>query len=213
VGLPENADPAALGVAATMHMRGLRARPARLPNGHRQKSVLWPQLHRVLIRVCWPWRALHGQAAIRRSVPLGPHREAVGSYHTPASLRCDPRPNFFQTIMSDPHGAGAGSVQGFLAGLNWDQADCRRRRHQPRRPPLAKIRPGRPAPAMGPGTSWPRISPPGNSLRLEDATTSPFRFIVPRFSARLRRWHRQPQVRLQTTATRSCTRARAVFAA
>jgi len=27
-----------------------------------------------------------------------------------------------------------------------------RRRHQPRRPPLAKIRPGRPAPAMGPGT-------------------------------------------------------------
>jgi hypothetical protein len=26
------------------------------------------------------------------------------------------------------------------------------RRHQPRRPPLAKIRPGRPAPAMGPGT-------------------------------------------------------------
>src|SRR5215472_17484591 len=27
-----------------------------------------------------------------------------------------------------------------------------RRRHQPRRPPLAKIRPGSPAPAMGPGT-------------------------------------------------------------
>src|SRR5262249_6493797 len=41
------------------------------------------------------------------------------------------------------------------------RADCvpdvqattfRRRRHQPRRPPLAKIRPGRPAPAIGPGT-------------------------------------------------------------
>ena len=32
------------------------------------------------------------------------------------------------------------------------QALFRRRRHQPRRPPLAKIRPGRPAPAMGPGT-------------------------------------------------------------
>jgi len=28
-----------------------------------------------------------------------------------------------------------------------------RRRHQPRRPPLAKIRPGRPAPTMGPGTA------------------------------------------------------------
>jgi hypothetical protein len=27
-----------------------------------------------------------------------------------------------------------------------------RRRHHPRKPPLAKIRPGRPAPAMGPGT-------------------------------------------------------------
>src|SRR5215470_11921234 len=37
-----------------------------------------------------------------------------------------------------------------------------RRRHQPRRPPPANIRPGRPAPAMGPGTagSSPQISPP-----------------------------------------------------
>jgi len=33
------------------------------------------------------------------------------------------------------------------------QAYWCRRRHQPRRPPLAKIRPGRPAPAMGPGTA------------------------------------------------------------
>src|SRR5262245_12353628 len=43
------------------------------------------------------------------------------------------------------------------------QAIFRRRRHQPKRPPLAKIRPGRPAPAMGPGTfmapSNPCISP------------------------------------------------------
>ena len=31
------------------------------------------------------------------------------------------------------------------------QAVFCRRRHQPRRPPLARIRPGRPAPAMGPG--------------------------------------------------------------
>ena len=34
------------------------------------------------------------------------------------------------------------------------QAIFCRRRHQPRRPPLAKIRPGRPAPAMGPGTAF-----------------------------------------------------------
>jgi len=32
------------------------------------------------------------------------------------------------------------------------QAIFFRRRHQPRRPPLAKMRPGRPAPTMGPGT-------------------------------------------------------------
>src|SRR5215471_1863476 len=32
------------------------------------------------------------------------------------------------------------------------QATFHRRRHQPRRPPPAKIRPGSPAPAMGPGT-------------------------------------------------------------
>jgi hypothetical protein len=30
---------------------------------------------------------------------------------------------------------------------------CRRRRHQPRRPPLAKIKPSSPAPTMGPGTA------------------------------------------------------------
>src|SRR5262245_33700855 len=35
------------------------------------------------------------------------------------------------------------------------QAIFFRRRHQPRRPPLAKIRPGSPAPAMGPGTARP----------------------------------------------------------
>jgi hypothetical protein len=33
------------------------------------------------------------------------------------------------------------------------QAVFRRRRHQARRPPPAKIRPGSPAPAMGPGTA------------------------------------------------------------
>jgi hypothetical protein len=32
------------------------------------------------------------------------------------------------------------------------QAICRRHRHQPSRPPPAKIRPGSPAPAIGPGT-------------------------------------------------------------
>src|SRR5262249_31538986 len=48
-----------------------------------------------------------------------------------------------------------------------------RRRHQPRRPPHAAIRPGRPAPAMGPGTATgTRISPtfprrvPGIALKL-----------------------------------------------
>ena len=35
------------------------------------------------------------------------------------------------------------------------QAVFCRRRHQPRRPPLAKIRPGSPAPTMGAGTLTP----------------------------------------------------------
>jgi hypothetical protein len=37
------------------------------------------------------------------------------------------------------------------AGFVWQAIFCRRR-HQPRRPALAKIRPGSPAPAIGPGT-------------------------------------------------------------
>src|SRR5262249_6007657 len=38
------------------------------------------------------------------------------------------------------------------AGCAYVQAIFRRRRHQVRRPPLAKIRPGSPAPTIGPGT-------------------------------------------------------------
>src|SRR5215510_5260625 len=38
------------------------------------------------------------------------------------------------------------------------QAIFLRRRHQPRRPVLAAIRPGSPAPAMGPGTLGPTLS-------------------------------------------------------
>jgi hypothetical protein len=44
----------------------------------------------------------------------------------------------------------AKEVYGLRANV---QAIFFRRRHQPRRPPPAKIRPGRPAPAMGPGTA------------------------------------------------------------
>jgi hypothetical protein len=40
------------------------------------------------------------------------------------------------------------------------QAILCRRRHQARRPPLAKIRPGRPAPAMGPGTAAAALDQP-----------------------------------------------------
>src|SRR5262249_49535510 len=48
------------------------------------------------------------------------------------------------------------------------QAIFCRRRHQPRRPPLAKIRPGRPAPAMGAGTGgW------SNTVVSMNAPTSP----------------------------------------
>jgi hypothetical protein len=42
--------------------------------------------------------------------------------------------------------------RGAGAALQCDDA-MRRRRHQPRRPLLAKIRPGSPAPTMGPGTA------------------------------------------------------------
>jgi hypothetical protein len=41
------------------------------------------------------------------------------------------------------------------------QAVFCRRRHQPRRPPLAKIRPGSPAPTIGPGTGTPGMKVSG----------------------------------------------------
>jgi hypothetical protein len=51
------------------------------------------------------------------------------------------------------------SVDGILAILRRKTGERQpifcRRRHRTRRPPLAKIRPGRPAPAMGPGTLKP----------------------------------------------------------
>ena len=42
-----------------------------------------------------------------------------------------------------------------------------RRHHQPRRPPLAKIRPGSPAPAMGPGPDTPKVAQTALTLRPE----------------------------------------------
>jgi hypothetical protein len=45
--------------------------------------------------------------------------------------------------------AAANDVRGFAPKV---QAIFFRRRHQPRRPPQANIRPGSPAPATGPGT-------------------------------------------------------------
>jgi len=51
--------------------------------------------------------------------------------------------------------ADAGEWRACVCGpppLPYAQAIFFRRRHQPRRPPLAKIRPGTPAPAMGAGT-------------------------------------------------------------
>ena len=52
--------------------------------------------------------------------------------------------------------------------------DCRRRRHQPRRPALAKIRPGSPAPAMGPGTADARVivKPPSAKQPTPDSVSS-----------------------------------------
>ena len=49
------------------------------------------------------------------------------------------------------------------AGCAYVQAIFRRRRHQARRPPLAKIRPGSPAPTMGPGTLTERTAVPENA--------------------------------------------------
>ena len=46
---------------------------------------------------------------------------------------------------------GSSPAPFFWSDLPKAQAVFCRRRHQPRRPPLARIRPGRPAPTMGPG--------------------------------------------------------------
>src|SRR6266478_6500987 len=47
-----------------------------------------------------------------------------------------------------------------------------RRRHQPRRPPLAKIKPGSPAPTMGPGTTAASTVCRSTLLASSDAVTS-----------------------------------------
>src|SRR5215831_17757389 len=87
----------------------------------------------------------------------------VNAFDTPSDER----------VLQAPNGASRDRHQCVLAGhlaraldrTRWPPqttcADCapdvqaifRRRRHQPSRPPPAKIRPGRPAPAMGPGTA------------------------------------------------------------
>src|SRR5262249_46154765 len=88
--------------------------------------------------------------------------------------RCADHPHIFQNRhdLTPRHGAGtAGSDAEYYSTKSWSSTSAKeifegpgfslpssakavcRRRHQPRRPPLAKIRPGSPAPAMGPGSA------------------------------------------------------------
>jgi len=54
---------------------------------------------------------------------------------------------------ADLEGQHAGKFVVRFDGGGGQTATLCRRRHQPRRPPLARIRPGRPAPTIGPGTA------------------------------------------------------------
>jgi hypothetical protein len=75
---------------------------------------------------------------------------------------CRPQPQIRRTADARPcliHGPIWTSRRSYGGELDATphptQAVLCRRRHQPRRPPPAKIRPGSPAPAMGPGTATP----------------------------------------------------------
>src|SRR5215475_7309006 len=59
------------------------------------------------------------------------------------------------------------------------QAIFRRRRHQPRKPPLAKIRPGSPAPAMGLGTATPICAISPAFIGLVTTGSEPIRSPIP----------------------------------
>ena len=80
-------------------------------------------------------------------IPVGSMSRA-----TPSRLRYTPTPHLQGTAR--PLGSIAFSPGALRFNGRDVQAKRRRRRHQPRRLPLAKIRPGTPAPAMGPGTDW-----------------------------------------------------------
>jgi hypothetical protein len=62
------------------------------------------------------------------------------------------------------------------------RAHDRRRRHQPSRPPLAKIRPGRPAPAMGPGTAT------GVTEVVKEFPGSPVSVLIPTLRPKASAW-------------------------
>ena len=100
-------------------------------------------------------------------LPLGSRRRRPLSRE---KRRCDLRVNEYAHFGVAE--VAAKEVYGLRANV---QAIFFRRLHQPSRPPLAKISPGRPAPAMGPGTpntamqsGWqalPHVTPPGSLAR------------------------------------------------
>jgi hypothetical protein len=98
----------------------------------------------------------------------------------PSDIRCTKKPLRLESPTS--HGRAittAGNNNWKNCEIDWDSCGClgvtapsrelgtrspqirridERRRHQPRRPPHARIRPGSPAPAVGPGTAVPLLA-------------------------------------------------------
>ena len=84
---------------------------------------------------------------ITRATPKNPHHARVTAAKTRSAAKANKRASFGCWTAHCDGGRSSTIVSGKC------QTFLCRRRHQQRRPPLAKIRPGRPAPAMGPGTA------------------------------------------------------------
>jgi hypothetical protein len=141
----------------------------------RTSLVCVRRIRHLMVRERWRTRLHHGGGG-HEPHSLGVRRHAAGRRDSKplAAFDAEPIRNRLQQIVGELDEVGVAASHVYPGAFPLNDLMCFLR-HQIRKPPLAKIRPGRPAPMVGPGTATGLLPIPGLTtiLKSEGSGTLP----------------------------------------